>query len=120
MDKKAKNTVLITMISVFLYFCYCVYAAIDESFIIKESKQLSRVIEKEAINWAVSQSPELKPQAKSSVMEYLTCIAVLPSKKGSCTLLIGDSQLESVILSVIKDADVRDDVKRSFLIYKQE
>jgi ABC-type protease/lipase transport system fused ATPase/permease subunit len=120
MDKKTKNTVVITITSVLLYFCYCVYAAIDESFVIKESKQLSRVIEKEAINWAISQSAELKPQAKSSVMGYLTCIEVLSSRKGNCTLLIGDSHLENVILSVIKDADVRDDVKRSFLIYKQD
>ncbi|MBP4081270.1 hypothetical protein [Aeromonas sp. MrichA-1] len=120
MDKKSKNTVVAIIISCFLCAFYFVYSALDESFAINDSEQLTKTIEKEAIKWATSQSAELKPQAKSSVMEYLTCIAVLPSKKGSCTLLIGDSQLESVILSVIKDADVRDDVKRSFLIYKQE
>jgi len=53
-------------------------------------------------------------------MGYLTCIEVLSSRKGNCTLLIGDSQLENVILSVIKGADVRDEVKRTFLIYKQD
>lgn len=116
--KKIKINTIIA--SVLLFFCYFIYSSLCESVIFEESAKLRMSIEREAISWALSQSTEQKPQAKNSVMGYLTCIEVLSSKKGNCTLLIGDSQLENVILSVIKGADVRDDVKRSFLIYKQD